>query len=191
MTGSGGKGAKTAPAKQDAGFAIRVGEIGDRGVQRSLGLSEAQAILAEGIDAQVIAFEAKVAISPPDKRKGVDVAVQLDLAYRTPCDRCGEPVDVRLESSETLRYQPEEPVGATPGDPEEVELREDELDVGWYTDGTLSLADVVSEAIALALPMRNACEDTAGCDARTAKLLEGASEQAGGHPGFAALKNWT
>lgn len=190
MTGSGGKG-KQAPEKQQAGFAIRVGEIPSHGVHRTFALDDVSAIVAEAVDAQVSGFEARVDVGVPDGSKSVDVQVTLDLQYATPCDRCGEAVEVRLESTETLRYQPEEPPRTSPSDPEEVELGEDELDVGWYRDGTLSLADVVSEAIALALPMRNACEDTAGCDARTAKLLEGAAEQPSGHPGFAALKNWT
>ena len=188
---SGGRVDDKSRAKQEAGFAIRVGEIPTGGVQRMLRLDEVTTTVKAAVDAEVTGFEAQVAIGEPDGRKAVDVEVGLRLAYRTACDRCGEPVEVQLESAETLRYQPDAPGSGGPSDPEEVELSEDELDVGWYTDGTLSLADVVSEAIALALPMRNACEDTAGCDARTAKLLEGASEQAGGHPGFAALKNWT
>lgn len=192
MTASAGNGRDGgSSAGEPALFPVRVGEIPARGVHRTFGIADLGAVVRDALDAEPSRFEARVELQPPDTGRGVIAMVGLDMGWSTGCDRCGEPVQVQLETKETLRYQPEDPSVPPGAEHEEVELEEDDLDVGWYRDGTLSLADVVSEAIALALPMRNVCEDTAGCDARTTKLLEGSAESAGGHPGFAALKNWT
>jgi uncharacterized metal-binding protein YceD (DUF177 family) len=55
--------------------------------------------------------------------------------------------------------------------PDEIRLSEEEMDVGWYAAGAIEVGDVLSEALALALPTRVTCSDDAACDARTASLL--------------------
>ena len=72
----------------------------------------------------------------------------------------------------------------------ETEIEAQDLEVGWYHEGHLELAAVLSEALALALPSRTVCNDSTACDARTQALLDQAAEELGGpkgHPGFAAL----
>ncbi len=101
------------------------------------------------------------------------------------CERCGEPVDLRLESRVSLSYVPVEDAP----DVAELRLDPDDLDVGWYRDGVLDLSDVLSEALALELPQRITCEDTAACDARVAELLEGSSPQEPDDNPFAALRD--
>ena len=71
----------------------------------------------------------------------------------------------------------------------ELELEADDLDVGWYRDGELYLGDVVREGLALAMPSRIICTDTAGCNARTQALLQGERTESAGHPAFEALRS--
>ncbi len=83
------------------------------------------------------------------------------------CDRCGEAVErvVQVEAI-ALHYLPDR------GDlAPDLELGAEDLDVGWYRHGVLDLGDVLREALALAVPARTTCTDTAGCDARTDVLL--------------------
>lgn len=101
------------------------------------------------------------------------------------CERCGEEVRLFLEADEHLQYLPEGSV-----DPEREEIEEDDLDVGWYDGGELSLEQVVAEMFTLALPVKVACTDQVACQVRTIALLEANRVAAGvGHPAFAALKD--
>ncbi len=117
------------------------------------------------------------------------VRVQAETRYTTVCDRCGEDLHRHLHTTVDLAYQPAGTGLRQQADDEGLQLEEDELDVGWYEDGSLALADVLTEALALALPSRTLCEDQAGCDARTDALLAAARGEQPGHPAFAALKN--
>lgn len=103
-----------------------------------------------------------------------------------PCERCGEMVPVAYDVDVDLTYLP---VTQAPNAHIELELQEDDLDVGYYEDDEISVEDLVCEAIALELPARIECEDVAACDERTAKLIaeRGAAGSPGDHP-FAALK---
>jgi uncharacterized metal-binding protein YceD (DUF177 family) len=101
------------------------------------------------------------------------------------CDRCGEDTALDLDVEIDLYYAPK---AAEPESHPEQELDADELDVGWYSDGEIDVADVLREAIALAVPLRVVCEDTAACDARVAALL-GPPAAKETHPGLAQLKS--
>ena len=142
-------------------------------------------------EAARIALEGPVRALTGDVRvgkKGARVRVDghVDVSTVRACERCGEDVELALAVDPELEYVP-----AQKGDEEELELESEDLDVGWYENGGLEMADVLCEALSLALPPRVVCEDAAACDARTAALLstEGKSGNPG-HPGFAALKNF-
>ena len=117
------------------------------------------------------------------KSRRVSVRGHVDASAAALCDRCGEQTDRAVHADVVLSYLPENDDFAA-----ELELQADDLDVGWYRDGEIDLGDVLREALALALPPRTTCSDSAGCDARTQALLErdGAAET--GHPAFAVLR---
>lgn len=108
----------------------------------------------------------------------------VETAWHGQCDRCGEPLDRALRVDLDLGWVPERDDHGS-----EVELGEDELDLGWYRDGELDLADVVREALALELPARLTCEDTSGCDARTEALLQRQADASRADSAFAALRS--
>lgn len=171
---------------------IRVENIPAPGQRVNAGLDAvwARDAARDALDALPTELSASFAAGAP---KDGRVTVRLDARAAVPavCDRCGEDVTLRVESSSTLDYLPVPPPVDPESDEAEVELEEDELDVGWYTDGHLSLADILTEALALELPSRILCEDEASCDARTEALLASAKSGPEGHPAFAALKNLT
>jgi uncharacterized metal-binding protein YceD (DUF177 family) len=170
-----------------------VEDIPAAGQQVAVGLeaSWARDAVFEALDTPPTDLSASFALALGEREGHVDVRLAVETAAPGVCDRCGEDLQMHLAFESDLRYCPEE-TGASTGRPdEEIELGEDDLDVGWYRDGHLSLSDVLREAVALALPSRIVCEDVAACDARTRSMLEANSEEAGGHPAFAALKNLT
>lgn len=114
--------------------------------------------------------------------KKVEVRGDVNASAPATCDRCGTDFERSVQTELALAYLPEGR-GAFEA---ELELGADDLDVGWYRDGELDLGDVLREALALALPSRTICSDTAGCDARTEALLESDAEEPV-HPAFAAL----
>lgn len=148
------------------------------------GMEAAEAAL----ETSVHRVSASFALEPVVRGK-VDVAVKASAEADGVCDRCGHTLIRTISCDVVLRYVP---AGTGPkGEPGDdgIELTEDELDVGWYEDGSLVLADVLTEALTLASPSRTLCEDKAGCDARFAALLDAANKDEVGHPAFAALKN--
>jgi uncharacterized metal-binding protein YceD (DUF177 family) len=106
----------------------------------------------------------------------------LQAAASAICDRCGDPTERAVDTEVALKYLPH----SDEIDPE-FELGVDDLDLGWYRNGQLDLSDALREALALALPTRTLCLDSAGCEARTQALLERDNGKATGHPAFAAL----
>ena len=118
---------------------------------------------------------------------GVRVTGHLAAEADHQCERCGAITHLSFQAEVDLKYLPEMPVA----DEVEVELTDDDLEVGWYVQGKVAVSDVVSEALALALPERLVCSDFEACDIRTAELLASARQHKDtGHPGFAALKNF-
>ncbi len=74
---------------------------------------------------------------------------QLDAS----CDRCLEPVEIRLDRHFDVLYRPVKAV--SPG--EEVEVPPNELNVGYYSGQGIDLAEVVSEQVILCVPMKVIC----------------------------------
>ncbi|MCK6521504.1 DUF177 domain-containing protein [Myxococcota bacterium] len=88
-------------------------------------------------------------------RKGqlIEVTGALHAELSRACDRCSEDLPFRLGGPVNLSYVPFDDAA-----PEERELQEQDLDVGFYTGSTVDLAAVVSEHFALSLPTRLTCE---------------------------------
>lgn len=99
------------------------------------------------------------------------------------CERCGEAVELVLDTDVDLSYVP---ITDSPDGGSEVRLVAGDLDVGWYSNGALEVDQVVSEGLALALPPRIICADTAACDARVERQL-GATPPMPSDSPFAAL----
>ncbi len=103
------------------------------------------------------------------------------------CHRCGQSVELSQVLSVDLRY-----IAAKHKPEGSFELSTSELDLGWYDEGMIQLADVVSEVIALSIPMKILCEDAKACDQRYKSFAsDDEQEVPASHSGFRALKNWT
>jgi uncharacterized protein len=83
----------------------------------------------------------------------IEVRGRLRAGYASECDRCLEPAVVRLDQEFHLLYRPEE---MAPGS-EEVELEEEEAELGFYGDEGVDLFGIVREIILLNLPMHALC----------------------------------
>jgi uncharacterized metal-binding protein YceD (DUF177 family) len=146
----------------------------------------ARKAVAHGMDASPSSLSGHLDVS----RSGVNVRVagSISASATVQCARCTVPVTITIDAPVDLAYVPvTAPEG---GHPEEKQLDEDELDLGFYTDGALDLADVLSEAVALELPIQVVCEDTSACEARTSALLAAAAPDVG-HPAFQALRSFS
>ncbi|MFN7934445.1 MAG: DUF177 domain-containing protein [Bryobacteraceae bacterium] len=75
------------------------------------------------------------------------------VTMETPCDRCLEPARLLIDSDFDLCYRPTEM--ATTG--EEVELDDDEAEMGFYEGDGLELAEVLREFILLQVPIQIVC----------------------------------
>jgi uncharacterized metal-binding protein YceD (DUF177 family) len=162
-----------------------------RTIQLNPGAAWAKQAVAAALDAEPATLSGRLEIAPPAKGTGrISVQAVVALSAEVVCARCGEPVHVELDTTADLAYIPRraEEKDAS-ADDDAIELAEEELEIGWYADEELDLADVLQEVVALALPPRYTCTDTAACDARTEALLAAARPaEETGHPGFAALK---
>ncbi len=69
------------------------------------------------------------------------------------CDRCLAPVGLPVEQEFDLTYRPVSAIARE----EEIELPDDELEVGFYSGEGIHLAEVVAEQLILSLPMKVVC----------------------------------
>ncbi|MCB9677884.1 MAG: DUF177 domain-containing protein [Alphaproteobacteria bacterium] len=166
---------------------IRVEDIpvGGQEIEAGLETTWAREAVQEAMDAAPTTLSARFRLALADRKTDVAVRLVVHAEADGLCDRCGEEVHRGVDLDTDLVYQPE----PTSVSEEEIELGEDDLDVGWYRDGHLSLPDILMEAVALELPSRVLCTDEEACEARTRAMLAAASEGGAGHPAFAALKN--
>ena len=90
---------------------------------------------------------------------GSEIRIRGRLAtrLRACCDRCLGPVEIPIEHAFDLFYQPVENIAKE----EELEVPEDESEVGFYPDEGIDFDDVVTEQVILSLPMKIVCK--AGC----------------------------
>ena len=87
--------------------------------------------------------------------QGVEIQVRGHLGGRleASCDRCLCRVEIPLEHDFDLRYRPMKTIGRE----EEIKIPRDELEVGFYSGEGIVLADVVTEQVILAVPMKVVC----------------------------------
>lgn len=72
------------------------------------------------------------------------------------CDRCTEPVKVKLEKNFQTILAPRD-LGRS--DAANVELHTDDLDIGFYDGSGVEVADVFWEQVALAIPLKVLCSE--------------------------------
>jgi len=71
------------------------------------------------------------------------------------CDRCLGRARFPLDGDLDLYYRPASFIARE----EEVEIGEEEAEIGFYEDGGLDLEDILREQVLLALPMQRVCSD--------------------------------
>ncbi len=91
--------------------------------------------------------------------------VKVSCAYQTKCDRCLSELIHQFEFERTMFYMPDLQTGSVRSLKEldqidyEVEVIEDELDIGWYPSTGLEVEAVISEIFALEKPLQMHCHD--------------------------------
>ena len=87
---------------------------------------------------------------------GSEVRIRGRLGTRLEayCDRCLGSVAIPVEEEFDLCYRPVSTIARE----EEVELPEDELEVGFLSGDGIELADVVTEQVILSVPMKLVCQ---------------------------------
>ncbi len=153
-----------------------------RRIEVSLATPWAREAAVRALEAPPTVLSGVLVVHPPGTYGRVAVHVKLVAVAARVCDRCAEDVALEVKSEVALTYQPVDPNGA----PGEQQLSEEEMEQGWYEDGHVSAADVVTEALALAIPSLVVCADVPACDARTAAMLEATRDPASSP--FAALR---
>ena len=92
------------------------------------------------------------------ERIGTNVVVRghVTALLRFSCSRCleGFPLPMEISIRHTLR--PREPAGVEPA---ERELEAEDLEYGFYEEGTLALDRLVEEQVLLAVPMKPLCDE--------------------------------
>jgi uncharacterized protein len=81
----------------------------------------------------------------------------LGTRLEASCDRCLGPVEIPVDRDFDLFYRPMKAIARE----EEIEVSEAELEIGFYSGDGIQLADVVTEQVILAMPMKVICQP--GC----------------------------
>lgn len=114
---------------------------------------------------------------------------RLHTALEICCDRCLEPTHRSADADFDLFYRPMQTIAVST----EVEITDEDLDVGFYEGNGLLLEDAVKEQVLLTLPMKNVCRpDCAGlCPqcGQNRNLGECACDKRAADPRWAALGN--
>ncbi|MFT6142338.1 MAG: uncharacterized metal-binding protein YceD (DUF177 family) [Myxococcota bacterium] len=166
---------------------VRVDHIDDRDQQVTAGMGDVWAVTAASDVLETALTDLSTTLDLRRAHGHVFVTGAVRAAASRNCERCGESTSLVVDTDVELSYVPR---GRQISDAPESELKSDQLDVGWYADGHIDLADTLREALALALPPRVVCEDEPACEERTRTLLSGAPESSG-QSVFSALRNWT
>jgi DUF177 domain-containing protein len=77
----------------------------------------------------------------------------IKTALATSCDRCLGQVEVQIDRDFDLFYRPLSTIARE----EEIEVPDDEMEVGFYSGDGVELDDVITEQVILALPMKVVC----------------------------------
>ena len=141
------------------------------------------------LDGPPSVLEGEVTLRPASDGGLVEVLGRVTARATATCDRCGEPCERVADTDVRLLYAPEAREDDA-FDGGEIELDADDLDLGWYRDGSILLEEVLGEAMALALDARIRCTDESECDRRTDALLaKAAPAKEPVHPALAALRD--
>jgi uncharacterized metal-binding protein YceD (DUF177 family) len=138
-----------------AGVKILLERVPDQGMDVNLSLDQAWVREAARLGLEVEAEELDGELHIEKVASSLRVTGELRARARSSCDRCNAPIQLSLEGEVELLYSPLS--GAPEAD--EVDLEEDDLDVGWFDGVALEMEQVVSEQLALWLPERKACEE--------------------------------
>ena len=86
---------------------------------------------------------------------GAEIRIRGHLAtsLEASCDRCLGAVTIPVDRDFDLLYRPV----ATIAREEEIEITEDELEIGFFSGDGIELADVATEQVILAVPMKLIC----------------------------------
>jgi uncharacterized protein len=86
---------------------------------------------------------------------GPEIRIRGHLGTRveTCCDRCLEQVEIPVDRDFDLFYRSMKSIAHE----EEIEVPDDELEIGFYSGDGIQLADVVTEQVILAMPMKVIC----------------------------------
>jgi uncharacterized protein len=86
----------------------------------------------------------------------IHVRGHLKVLMEAECDRCLEATPIAIDRDFDLIYAPDEE--SAPG--EEIEIRDADADIGFYSGPGLELSDVLREQVLLALPMQRVCSES-------------------------------
>ena len=88
--------------------------------------------------------------------RGAEIHIRGHLAtnLEASCDRCLGPVAIPVEQDFDLFYRPISTIARA----EEVELPQDELEVGFFSGDGIEFEDVVTEQVILSVPMKVVCK---------------------------------
>jgi uncharacterized protein len=86
---------------------------------------------------------------------GAEIRIRgrLETRLEAACDRCLGPVEIPVARDFDLVYRSVKTIARE----EEIEIPEDELEVGFYHGEGIHLADVLTEQVILSLPMKIIC----------------------------------
>jgi uncharacterized protein len=117
----------------------------------------ARTYTSEALDYHGAAFRqaAPLKVDAVAELVGSEIRIRGRLGTRLQacCDRCLGAVVIPVEQEFDLFYRPVSTIARE----EEVELPEDELGVGFFSGDGIELADVVTEQVILAVPMKVVC----------------------------------
>ena len=94
-------------------------------------------------------LSAKGSFSLTRQAQRVSIQVSYRLKAKMPCMRCAYGISLCLQKDHLLHYEPLSEDETR----EEIELAEEDLDIGWYEEGKIDLSVVLCEAVTLDLPM--------------------------------------
>ena len=86
---------------------------------------------------------------------GSEIRIKGHLAtsLEASCDRCLGAVEIPVSSNFDLFYRPMQSIARE----EEIQIREDEMEIGFYSGDGIELADVATEQVILSLPIKVIC----------------------------------
>ena len=100
---------------------------------------------------------APLKISATAELEGQEIRIRGRLSTRlsASCDRCLAPVEIPVDRDFDLFYRPLQSIAKE----EEIEVPADEMEVGFFSGDGIELADVATEQVILAVPMKVVCSE--------------------------------